>query len=214
MNKFKVMALLGALSMAGCGGGGSTAPAAPATPKSATISGSIAGLSANSTLLLVNSNAETIAVKATTSFKFANPVAAGTPYSVTLFANPNGNDCKVANGAGTVAQDGGDISNVAVTCQPAAIGLLKYNVGVTVSGLAAGGSVSFADAQGNILKASANGLSVFAQSYSPLAVPGANYNVTVSFNPTGQTCTLANNAGTNDTTPSFTNFINVTATCK
>ncbi|MQA40205.1 hypothetical protein [Rugamonas aquatica] len=214
MRKFRVVALLAAVSMAGCGGGGSTAPSAPVTPKSATISGSIAGLSANSTLLLVNNNAETIAVKASSSFKFANPVAAGAPYSVTLFANPNGNDCKVANDAGTIAQDGGDISNVAVTCQPAAIALLAYNVGVTVSGLAAGGSVSFADAQGNILKASANGLSVFAQSYSPLMLHGASYNVTVSLNPTGQTCTLANNTGTNDTTPNFTNFINVTATCK
>lgn len=214
MSKFRVVALLAAVAVAGCGGGGSTAPSVPATPKSATISGSIAGLSANSTLLLVNNSAETIAVKANTSFKFATPVAAGTAYNVTLFANPNGNDCKVANGAGTIAQDGGDISNVAVTCQPAVIALLAYNVGVTVSGLAAGGSVSFADAQGNILKASANGLSVFAPSYSPLSLHGASYNVTVSLNPTGQTCTLANNAGTNNAGTGFVDFINVTATCK
>ncbi|OFA04518.1 hypothetical protein DUGA2_20640 [Duganella sp. HH101] len=214
MSQFKVIALIGALALAGCGGGGSTAPSVPPVQKAAVISGSVAGLSGNSTLLLVNNNAETIAVKANGAFKFAHPVASGAPYSVALFADPNGNACTVANGSGTVAQNAVDIGNVAVTCQPAVIALLTYNVGVTVSGLAAGGSVSFADAQGNLLRAGANGLSVFALSYSPQSLHGASYDVTVSLNPAGQTCTLTNNAGTNNAGAGFTDFINVTATCK
>jgi hypothetical protein len=83
-----------------------------------------------------------------------------------------------------------------------------------VSGLAAGNSVSFSDGQGNILKLSANGLGVFPKSYSPLAVPGANYNVTVSANPSGQACTLTNSSGTNPAGIGFSNFINVSAACK
>lgn len=213
MSQFKVIALMGALSLAGCGGGGSTGASAPPVQKTAVISGSVAGLSGNSTLLMVNNNAETIAVKANGAFKFATPVASGAPYSVVLIADPNGNACTIANGSGTVAQNAVDISNVAVTCQPAVIALLTYYVGVTVSGLAAGGEVSFADARGSLLKVSANGLSVFAQSYSPQSLRGASYNVTVSLNPAGQTCTLTNNAGTNNAGAGFTDFINVTATC-
>ncbi|CAN7697022.1 hypothetical protein [Duganella sp. LjRoot269] len=212
MNKFTVAPLVLALCIVGCGGGSSTTDI-PAQ-KSASISGSMSGLSPGVTALLVNNGTETIAVSANGSFKFDHPVAAGAAYSVTLFGDPNGNACKVANGAGMVAQNAVDISNVAVTCQPAAITLLRYNVGVTVSGLTAGNSVNFADDQGSILKVSANGLGVFPKSYSPLMVPGADYNVTVSANPSGQTCTLANSSGTNPAGVGFSNFINVTAVCK
>lgn len=213
MNQLKITALMLTTLVAGCGGG-STDTTPPATQKSALISGTVAGLSANTTLLLVNNGAETIAVKGSGGFKFTYPVASGAPYSVVKFADPNGGVCTVANGSGTIAQDAVDISNVAVTCQPAVIGLLQYHVGVTVSGLATGNTVSFADAKGNILKASANGLSVFAASYSPLELHGASYAVTVSANPTGQTCTLTNNTGTNDSGTGFVDFINVTALCK
>jgi|GEM_PF-1075636 len=214
MSQFKVTALMLAMLVAGCGGGGgSTATTPPATQKSALISGSATGLSASSTLLLVNNGAETIAVKGNGTFKFTYPVASGAPYSVAKFADPNGASCTVANGSGTIAQDAVDISNVAVTCQPAVIGLLHYYVGVTVSGLAVGNTVSFSDGRGNTLKASANGLAVFAGSYSPLELHGASYAVTVSANPTGQVCTLTNNTGSNELT-SFVDFINVTALCK
>lgn len=215
MHPSKITALALALSVAGCGGGGSTATTPPATQKSALISGSVTGLAANTTLLLVNNGAETIAVKGSGSFKFTYPVASGAPYSVAKFADPNGATCTVANGSGTIAQDVAvDISNVAVTCQPAAIGLLQYRVGVTVSGLAVGNTVSFADGGGNILKASANGLAVFPVSYSPMELHGASYAVTVSANPTGQVCTLTNNTGTNNDGAGFVDFINVTALCK
>jgi archaellum component FlaF (FlaF/FlaG flagellin family) len=212
MKKFTVVSSVLALCMSGCGGGGSTADGA--AQKSATVSGSISGLSPGVTALLVNNGTETIAVSANGSFKFDHPVAAGATYSVALFSDPNGNACKVANGTGVIAQNAADVSNVAVTCQLAAIALLQYNVGVTVSGLTAGNSVSFSDGQGAILKVAANGLGVFAKQYSPLLVPGASYNVTVSANPTGQSCTLTNNAGTNPAGAGFSNFINVTAACK
>lgn len=209
MNKLMWIA---ALSVAGCGGGGST-PAVPAQ-KTATVAGGISGMSSGATALLANNGTEIIAVNANGSFKFPTPLAAGAAYSVVLFANPTGNACTVANGSGTVAQSPADIGNIAVTCQPAVIALLTYNVGVTVSGLAAGASVNFADDQGHVIKASTNGLSVFPQPYSPLAVPGANYNVMVSSNPAGQTCTLSNNTGANPVGANFSSFINVIANCK
>ena len=215
MHPSKITALALAVSVAGCGGGGSSPATPPATQKSALISGSVTGLSANTTLLLVNNGAETIAVKGSGGFKFTYPVASGAPYSVVKFADPNGATCTVANGSGTIAQDVAvDISNIAVTCQPAAIGLLQYRVGVTVSGLAVGNTVSFADGAGNILKASANGLAVFAVSYSPMELHGATYAVTVSANPTGQVCTLTNNTGTNNDGAGFLDLVNVTALCK
>ncbi|MCU6496819.1 hypothetical protein LPN04_03315 [Rugamonas sp. A1-17] len=213
MSQFKVTALMLTMLVAGCGGG-STATEPPATQKSALISGSVTGLSANTTLLLVNNGAETVAVKGSGGFKFTYPVASGAPYSVAKFADPNGATCIVANGSGTIAQDAVDISNVAVTCQPAAIGLLQYRVGVTVSGLAVGNTVSFSNGGSDILKASANGLAVFAVSYSPMELHGASYAVTVSANPTGQTCTLTNNTGTNNAGTGFVDLVNVTALCK
>ncbi|WP_147330343.1 MULTISPECIES: hypothetical protein [unclassified Duganella] len=213
MNQLKITALTLTMLVAGCGGG-STDTTPPATQKSALISGTVTGLAADTTLLLVNNGAETIAVKGSGGFKFTYPVASGAPYSVVKFADPNGGVCTVANGSGTIAQNAVDVGNVAVTCQPAAIGSLQYHVGVTVSGLAAGNAVSFADANGNILKAGANGLSVFAASYSPMELHGASYAVTVSANPTGQTCTLTNNTGTNNSGTGFVDFINVTALCK
>ncbi|MYN17202.1 hypothetical protein GTP81_10605 [Rugamonas sp. FT107W] len=213
MNQLKITALTLTMLVAGCGGG-STDTTPPATQKSALISGSVTGLAADATLLLVNNGAETIAVKGSGGFKFTYPVASGAPYSVVKFADPNGGVCTVANGSGTIAQNAVDIGNVAVTCQPAAIGLLQYHVGVTVSGLAAGNAVSFADANGNILKAGTNGLSVFAAAYSPMELHGASYAVTVSANPTGQACTLTNNTGTNNSGTGFVDFINITALCK
>lgn len=216
MDKCKAITLLLALGMAGCGGGGGGGLLdyryTPHT--SATISGDTYGLAPNNTVLVVNNGTEIIAVKGNNHFQFANPVASNAPYNVTLLGNPNGRACTVANGTGTILPDAVDIRIVGVMCNPAAVGIASYKVGVTVSGLATGGTVSFADAQGNILSASNNGLSVFAQAYSPLQVPGASYKVTMATNPPGQSCTLTNNVGTNSNGPDFADFVNVTAVCK
>ncbi|RFP14993.1 MULTISPECIES: hypothetical protein [unclassified Duganella] len=214
MDKLKAITLLLALGMGGCGGGGGLLDYRYTPHTSATIAGDTYGLAPNNTVLLANNGTEIIAVTGNNHFQFANPVASNAPYNVTLLGNPNGRACTVANGTGTILPDAVDIRSVTVMCNVAAVAMQTYKVGVTVSGLATGGTVSFVDAQGNNLSANNNGLSVFAQSYSPLVVPGASYKVTVANNPAGQTCTLTNNEGTNSNGPGFVDFINVTAVCK
>ena len=77
-----------------------------------------------------------------------------------------------------------------------------YSVGGTVSGLT--GSVTLQNNGGDdIIKTTNDGFTFTAQ------VAGSDYAVTVSSQPTGQTCTVTNGSGTNITA----NITNVTVTC-
>ena len=65
-----------------------------------------------------------------------------------------------------------------------------YSIGGTVSGLS--GTVVLEDNGGDDLSISANGTFTFAT----LLAQSAPYNVTVSTDPSGQTCTVTNGSGT------------------
>src|SRR5581483_10882982 len=79
-----------ALGLAACGGsssGGSTPP-----PSSYTLGGTVSGLA--STGLVLASNGATVSVSSTaTSFVFANSLATGTAYAVTVQSSPGGQTC-------------------------------------------------------------------------------------------------------------------------
>jgi hypothetical protein len=92
-----------------------------------------------------------------------------------------------------------NVTNVAVTCTTTP----TYSVGGTVSGLS--GTVVLQNNGGNNLSVSANGSFTF----STALAQGAAYAVTVLTNPTGQTCTVANGAGT----VGAANVTNVAVTC-
>ncbi|WP_292935788.1 hypothetical protein [Noviherbaspirillum sp.] len=178
----------------------------------ATIGGTITGLPAGVIVLLVNNGSDTIHVDGSGNFTFDKKLPAGSAYNVTLFTQSTGASCSVVNGAGTVDQHASNVSNISVSCEPAAVAFLSYNIGVTVSGLAEGASVTLINNGKDSLKVSENGLFVFPNAYA-LEVAGENtYNVTVSTNPAGQTCSLSNATGANTGTH-FSNFVNVTATC-
>ncbi|CAN0412769.1 unnamed protein product, partial [Phaeothamnion confervicola] len=99
-----VAVLLAALAACGCEGacGGARY----------TIGGSISGLSAAG-LMLCNNAADGLPVPADGNFSFAARVATGSPYAVTVAAQPAGQSCTVANGTGTA---NANVNNVAVTC--------------------------------------------------------------------------------------------------
>lgn len=180
----------------------------------ATVGGSVTGLPSGITILLVDNGTNTISANANGSFTFDKKVPASSVYNVTLFTQPTGASCQVANGAGTVNLHGDGITNISVSCAAGAIGLQNYNVGVTVSGLASGSTATFAQNGVDPLTANGNGLFVFPKTYAVQVAPAqGDYSVTVSANPTGQTCTLTNASGVNRP-PTFQNFINVTAACK
>ena len=89
--------------LAACGGGGDSAAV------TYTVGGTVAG-SAGSVVLQIN-GAGDISITAPGSFSFANGLANGASYTVTVNAAQN---CSVANGTGTMGAT--NITNVTITC--------------------------------------------------------------------------------------------------
>jgi hypothetical protein len=201
---------LTALALAACGGGG--IPISSPVAETATIGGTISGLSAGAAVLLVNNGTETISVGQNGAFTFGAKVAANAAYSVALVDQPTGSYCTLSNGAGIVAARAGNVANIAAACQPAAVALESYHVGVSVSGLAAGGTLSLQNNGSDPLVVHANGLALFPKVYAVAVAAGGNYAVTVSTNPAGQTCTVSNGSGNIATSP-YANFVNIAVAC-
>ena len=77
------------------------------------ISGTISGL-AGSGLVLQNNSVDDLTINANGNFTFGESLLDGTSYDVTVATQPSGQSCSVSNGTGTV--NGGNITNVEVTC--------------------------------------------------------------------------------------------------
>jgi len=144
------------------------------------IGGSVSGLSGSMTLQ--NNGGDDLIVDADGSFSFTTAVAFGGAYSVTVVSQPSGQSCTVANSSGTV---NADVTNVAVTCATN-----THSIGGSVSGLS--GSMTLQNNGGDDLIIDADGSFTF----TAVVAFGGAYNVTVASQPTGQSCTVANNSGT------------------
>jgi 6-phosphogluconolactonase (cycloisomerase 2 family) len=190
-SKTCVMASLTTLAalLAACGGGGGsgTPPPPPPPPASYTIGGTVSGLS-GSGLMLQDNGGDTLAVSAgATTFTFATAVQSGKAYAVTVSAQPTSpaQTCTVTGGSGTVAA--ANVTNVSITCVTGAV-----TVGGTISGLTASGLVLQDNGGDNLTVASGATTFTFA---TPVQT-GAPYAVTVSTQPTGETCTVSGGSGT------------------
>jgi hypothetical protein len=95
-----------------------------------TIGGTVTGL-VGTGLVLQNTGGEKLPITANGAFTFTTPVATGTPYTVTVFAQPTApaQTCVVTTGTGTGIATA-NVTTVAVTC-PA----VTYSVGGKVVGL-------------------------------------------------------------------------------
>jgi 6-phosphogluconolactonase (cycloisomerase 2 family) len=155
-------------------------------PTTVSIGGTVSGL-AGSGLVLQNNGGSNLPISANGSFTFAVPVVLGSPYAVTVLAQPANptQSCVVGNGTGTAAAP---VTNITVTCTTT-----TFSVGGTVAGLAGAGLV-LQNNGGNNLAVGANGNVTFS---APVA-SGSSYNVTVLAQPTNplQTCSVANGSGT------------------
>lgn len=103
------------LWLTGCGGGGgNTSPNDPPPPPVAThtVGGTVSGL--DGTVVLRNNGGNDLSVTADGAFAFGTALAEGTDFSVTVFAQPNGQSCAVSGGTGTVSS--ADVTSVAVVC--------------------------------------------------------------------------------------------------
>jgi hypothetical protein len=164
---------LAAAAFSACGGG------------EASLGGTLSGLPSGTSVTLQNNGANDLTVAANGSFWFSGTLASGSTYSVTVLTQPTGATCSVANGAGTIDSAGSDVGSVAVTC------VSNASITGTVSGLTSGTSVTLTNGSVSLAVAS-NG--VFA--FPGVLAAGTAYNVTVSVQPAGHTCSVANGTGT------------------
>ena len=172
--KLMIISAVSTLLLVACGGG-----------SDATIGGAVSGLGSGLSLTLQNNNTDYLTVPSNQSFTFAKGIAGGTGYDVSVLTQPVGQTCVVANGSGTVDSVGDPVGNVVVTCA------YSSSVGGIVSGLGAGTSVTLST-NGALLAIAANGLFAF-----PGTLPaGTTYDVVVSTQPVGQSCTVSSPNGT------------------
>ncbi len=148
-----------------------------------TVGGSVSGLQ-GSTVTLINNGTNSLAVNANGDFIFSSPVAFGGSYNVAVGAQPNGQTCSVSAGAGSGIN--ANVSSVAVICSTN-----TFSINGNVSG--ASNTVTLSLNGANFLSLPTNGPFGFAQQVAF----GGSYNVAVSTNPIGQTCTVNNGIGNN-----------------
>ena len=164
------------------------------------IGGTVTGL-AGSGLLLQNNSGDNLATSTNGSFVFTAPIASGSSYNVSVFAQPTtpSQTCSVTNGTGTASST--PITNLLVTCTTN-----TYTIGGAVTGLSGSGLV-LQNNSGDNLATSTNGSFVFT---APIA-SGSSYNVSVFAQPTtpSQTCSVTNATGT----ASSTNVMDVSVGC-
>jgi subtilisin-like proprotein convertase family protein len=160
-----------------------------------TVGGNLSGLSGGS-VTLQNNSGDDIVIGADGPFTFS-PQNDGTGFNVTVSSSPVDQTCEVANGIGNV--NGGDVTNVTVTCSATP----EYTVGGNVTGLV--GTVTLQNNSGDDQIVSVDGGFTFTQQYDE-----TTYDVTVSSQPnTGETCTVTNGSGT----VSGSNVVDVTVNC-
>jgi hypothetical protein len=203
-----VIALAAALSA--CGGGGGSGggigflptvslpapapapapapePAPDAVPVARSVGGAVSGL-AGKGLIIQNNAAETLAVSADGAFAFADTVASGQPYAVTVKTQPSDptQTCTVNQGAGTAGES--NVGNVAIVCATD-----SFAVGGSIAGLQGSGLVLQNNAGDDISR------TVDGRFFFPARVAsGAGYAVTVKTQPTSprQTCSVSQGTGT------------------
>jgi AICAR transformylase/IMP cyclohydrolase PurH len=165
------------------------------------IGGTVNGLANGQTVVLQNNGADNLSVVGTTAasidFDFATSIASGSTYNATVLTQPLGQTCTVANGSGTIDVNGSGVSNIVVTCTTTA------SVAASVTGLKSGLGVTLAT-NGQTLPVASNGTFPFPT----IITAGATYNVTVTVQPSGQTCTVTNPTGTVVSGTTFTVAVN------
>jgi hypothetical protein len=156
-----------------------------------TISVAVTGLSG--TLVVQDAPADLLTFITNNTQTFAKLYSSGQTYAVTVTTQPLGQTCTLgSNASGTIT---GNIT-VTATCVP------NYTISVMTSGLK--GTLVVQDDKLDLLTFTLNKTLPFATSYAS----GSSYSVTVTTQPTGQTCTLGSNAS-----GTITSNITVKATC-
>ncbi len=162
-----------------------------------TVSATLTGLQAGKSVVLLNNGSDRLVVSANGTIAFVTPIPTGGKYAVIVETQPTGQTCAASQATGTVSSFN---INVAVGCKANA-----YTVSGTVSGLLTGNSVVLQNNRADDTPIGANGPFKF----SSTILSGSAYSVTVSVQPPGQNCTVANGSGT----VAGSNVSNISVTC-
>ena len=162
------------------------------------VGGAVTGFAAGTLTLQNNGADDLVLTPAGAYFTFPTKIPDGSTYNVTVSVPPDGQTCTVTYlGSGTIS--GADVTNVGVTC----VDNVTYSVGGAVSGLTS--TVTLQNNAADALTVATNGSFTFATNVDD----GSTYAVTVSTQPTGQTCSVTNGSGT----ISGANVTNVGVSC-
>ena len=159
-----------------CGGGGGG---------NATLSGSLDGLAPGLRVALQVNSANDITLASNQAFSFPSTLPSNRGYKVTVLTQPVGQTCSIPNGKGSVDSIGNNVGGIAVAC------VSGVTITGTVSGVAAGGIVTVSNNGAALLPVSVNG----PYGFPGTLAPGSAYAVTVSTQPAGQICSVANATG-------------------
>ena len=157
-------------------------------PVTATIGGTVAGLVANTSVILQDNGGDSLTITANGPFTFKTPVTGADVYAVTVVTQPvNPNQiCTVTGGSGVATAN---VTTVAVNC------VLSYSIGGTVTGLVGTGLILENSSDSEQLTISpANGNQPFT--FKNFVPTGTAYNVTIFAPPTGPTQACVVRAGT------------------
>ena len=177
-----VLATALAGTLYGCGGGGSSGGSNPQAPSTYTVGGGITGLSTQG-LVLANGTDSVSPNPGDLSFVMPTAVVTGTSYNVVVQLQPDGLNCTVSNGSGSVGT--ANVTDVSVACVAA-----TYGIGGAITGLTASG-LTLSNGSDTVSPAAGATTFVF-----PTKVPANTaFNVLVASEPTGLTCLVSNGTG-------------------
>ena len=143
------------------------------------VGGNLSGL-IDGSVTIQNNGGDDLTLSGDGSFNFVTPITYTSAYDVEVLTNPAGQTCIVGNNTGTMGST--DVTNVTVACSPN-----PYTVGGTVSGLSS--SLTLLNSiNSDSLVISSNGSYTFGTSINY----NDPYNISVSVQPTGQTCVVSN----------------------
>jgi len=194
-----VLTVVVVLAFTGCGGGSMSSPSTTTTTTNTTytVSAVVAGLNSGQTVVLQDNGTDTTSITSDGNATVATSLASGSPYTVTISSQPSGENCTLGNNAtGLVV---GDVT-IAVACDTPS----TFSVSALVQGLASGATVVLEDNGTDNTTVTMNGSVPIATSLAS----GTGYDITISTQPSGQTCTLGSNAG-----GSATANVTVAVTC-
>ena len=163
-----------------------------------TVGGSVSGLASGQSLVLNNNGSAVMNVASNGNFTLPGAYVSGYSYNVTLATQPSLQTCLVTNGNSTVISS--NITNITVVCTTT-----SYTIGGSVSGLGSGKSLILNNNGSTAMTVTANGSFTLPGSFGT----GFAYNISVGAQPSGQTCSISNGAGSVATT----NVSNVSVAC-